>query len=92
MDSYMIGYDLNRPHQDYPDLWNAIKAYGTWWHNLDSTWIIISNKTAVEICDDLRRHVDPNDELLVARVTRNAAWVGFNDKASSWLKEHLANT
>lgn len=38
--SILVGYDLNRPHQDYGDLIDAIKALGTWWHCLDSTWIV----------------------------------------------------
>ena len=31
MASYMIGYDLNRPGQNYPELFNAIKAISGWW-------------------------------------------------------------
>ncbi len=89
MATYIVGYDLNRPHQDYPDLIEAIKAYGTWWHHLDSTWIIVTNSTAKEIRDDLARHIDSNDELLVVKSGGVGAWKGFDDKGSSWLKDHL---
>lgn len=86
---YMIGYDLNREGQDYEPLIEAIKALGTWWHHLDSTWIVETAATAVQIRDHLRPLIDDNDELLVARISAPAAWAGFNDRGSKWLKEHL---
>jgi hypothetical protein len=89
----MIGYDLNRPGQDYSDLIDAIKRIsgGRWWHCLDSTWIITTDLSAVQIRDQLRQHVDQNDELLVAGLTGEAAWVGFNDQCSNWLTQSLGN-
>lgn len=89
MTTYMIGYDLNKSGQDYDDLIEAIKTYDKWWHYLDSTWIIKSSKTATEIRDHLKRHIDSNDELLVAKLSGEAAWAGFSDKGSSWLKTNL---
>lgn len=87
----MIGYDLNRPGQDYSDLIDAIKRIsgGSWWHCLDSTWIIMTDLNAVQIRDQLSPHMDPNDELLVAGLTGEAAWVGFNDQCSNWLLQSL---
>ena len=91
MATYLIGYDLNRSGGDssYGDLIKAIKEFATWWHHLDSTWIIKSTKTAVEIRDALTPFIDSNDELLVATLTGEAAWHGFNNEASSWLKNNL---
>ena len=89
MATYMIGYDLNRPLQDYAELIDAIKTYGTWWHQLDSTWLVVTEDTAVQIRDKLAPYLDANDELLVAKVSAPAAWRGFNDKGSQWLKENL---
>ncbi len=89
MTSYLIGYDLNKTGQDYKDLIDKIKTLGTWWHCLDSTWIIKSNLTAVQIRDILRSHIDSNDELLVAKLSGEAAWTGFDDQCSKWLKDNL---
>jgi hypothetical protein len=85
----MIGYDLNSPGQDYSKLFDAIKQLGLWWHCLDSTWIVKTDKTCVEIRDTLKQHIDKNDELLVATLSGEAAWIGFNDECSSWLKNNL---
>ena len=90
MKTFLIGYDLNKPAQNYPDLINTIKkTFGTWWHHLDSTWIVKSDLTAVQIRDLLKPHIDKNDELLVAGLTGEAAWTGFNTKGSTWLKDNL---
>lgn len=91
MKSYLIGYDLNRPRgaDDYPNLIAAIKEIGAWWHHLDSTWIVKSERAADGIRDLLIPHVDSGDELLVVTLTGEAAWVGFNDRASTWLKTNL---
>lgn len=90
MTKYMIGYDLNRPGQNYDKLTEAIKGVGSnWWHCLDSSWIVISNLTAVQIRDTLAPHIDKNDELLVAALTSESAWQGFDTDCSSWLKNNM---
>lgn len=67
----------------------AIKAFGTWWHHLDSTWIIKTDWTAVQIRNDLAQHIDKNDELLVVLLSGEGAWQGFNQSGSDWLKKNL---
>lgn len=89
MSSYMIGYDLNKPGQDYTELHEAIKAYDNWWHYLDSTWIIVTNDSAAEVRDNLKVHIDSGDELLVAKLSGEAAWTGFVKRGSDWLMEYL---
>lgn len=89
MKSYLIGYDLNKSGQDYSTLIEQIKKLGNWWHCLDSTWIIKSNSTAKDIRNHLKKYIDGNDELLVARLSGEAAWTGFDDNCSKWLKENL---
>ncbi|WP_217489778.1 hypothetical protein [Streptomyces malaysiensis] len=87
--SLLIGYDLNRPGQDYGSLHEAIKALGAWWHNLDSTWIVATSKTTTQVRDELKKHIDTNDELLVVELTGVGAWSGFPASGSEWLKKNL---
>jgi hypothetical protein len=90
MTTYMIGYDLNKSGKDYKDLIAAIKDLsGSWWHHLDSTWIIVHNGTAVQIRDALKKHIDDNDELLVIKLATESAWTGFDANGSKWLKDNL---
>jgi hypothetical protein len=93
MRTYMIGYDLHRPGQDYTTLYDAIKALGAnWWHCLDSTWLIKSNRSATDIRDALVKYIDGNDELLVASLTGESAWTGFGTECSAWLKNNISPT
>jgi hypothetical protein len=90
MRTLLVGYDLNRPRQDYPSLYEAIKAVPLWWHYLDSTWLVRTEETAVALRDRLKRHLDADDELLVIDVTNpEAAWHGFDSRASQWIKDNL---
>ena len=37
MATYIVGYDIHPTRDEkYDNLIEAIKAYGTWWHHLDS--------------------------------------------------------
>ena len=90
MPMLLVGYDLNSPGQDYDALIARLRAFGTYWHHLDSTWLVRTDLTAVEMRDVLKQFLDVTDELLVLDVTGDlAAWRGFSSRASAWLKEHL---
>lgn len=82
----LITYDLNKPGQDYSSLYEEIKKAGTWWHHLDSTWIISTSQTPVEWQKRLQEHLDENDSLLVIEVCNNyQGWLP--EKAWKWLRE-----
>jgi len=90
MSAYLIGYDLDKPGQNYPNLFSAIKNCGTnWWHCLDSTWIILSNKTTAQVRDHLTPHIDANDKLLVVLYGGDWASYGFSAECGDWLKANL---
>jgi hypothetical protein len=90
MNTLLVGYDLDRPGQDYEPVWDKLKSYGTWWHHLDSTWLVKTALSAKEMRDEVNALIDTNDELLVIDVTGDgAAWSGFNAKPSAWLKDNL---
>lgn len=88
MNTLCICYDLDKPGQDYADLITGIKSFGTWWHYLDSTWLIKTTKTVTEVRDELNKLIDNNDELLVFNVGSNWAGTGFSEKAYAWLKDN----
>lgn len=87
MQVYSISYDLNSPGQNYTGLFIEIKSLGSWWHCLDSSWLVATNLSAVHIRDRLITKIDKNDKLLVACLSGEAAWQGFEKQCSEWLKD-----
>lgn len=85
MKLYQITYDL-RKQRDYNPLYERIKAYGTWCHALESTWIIASNQSADQVANNLRAVIDADDGLLVTRLQGDAAWVGLSAEQTKWLQ------
>lgn len=86
MKLYQISYDL-RKQRDYQSLYERIKAYGTWCHALESTWIIATTQTAAQVRDNLKAAMDADDGLLVTRLRGDAAWYGLTTEKTEWLQK-----
>jgi hypothetical protein len=85
MAMYCIGYALKNPGNTNATLIEEIETYETWWHCLETTWIIASPKTADQVRDHLQQYMGLNDKLVVVEIVGNAAWVGFDKECSDWL-------
>ena len=88
MKLYQIDYDL-RKQRNYDALYERIKSYGNWCHALESSWVIATDQSAVQIRDYLYQALDKDDGLLVTRLQGEAAWIGLDSKVTDWLKQHL---
>jgi hypothetical protein len=86
----LVTYDLNRPGQEYQDLFEAIKAIGPWWHYLDSTWLLDTNLTANQAYKRLEPHVDKNDHVLIIKVDPYDKQGWLPKKAWDWINGHKA--
>ncbi len=88
MACYLVSYDLIK-NKDYNNLIKAIKAYPSWCRVLLSVWIIKSPGPATSIRDNLVKHIDYDDKLLVVKLSSEAAWIHLSDEISNWLKANL---
>jgi hypothetical protein len=87
MSRCIVGYDLDKPNQDYPHLNRKLKTYAGWWHCLDSTWLIQTGKSCTAVRDELLTLMDSSSKLLVIDVSgATRAWTGFNKECSDWLR------
>lgn len=89
MATYIVTYDLHQQGQNYDCIHKKLKDYGTHWHVQGSVWIIKTTQSAVEVRDHLAPCLDSNDKLIVAKLSGEAAWRGYGDKISEWLKSCL---
>jgi hypothetical protein len=81
----LITYDLNAPGKNYDRLYEEIKKAGTWWHHLDSTWLIETQSSPQQWYERLAPHIDRNDFLFVIEVERNY-WGQLPQEAWEWLR------
>ena len=85
---YLITYDLNKPGQEYKQLFAAIEGLGPSCHIVTSTWLVDSSLKPKEIASALRPYIDLTDVIFVVQVLPkyygqlSADW-------SAWLQEHL---
>jgi hypothetical protein len=87
---YMIGYDLHPSEGDNHKLFAALETMGSGYRDcLDSTWLVITERTAVQVRDELKQHLKDDDRLLVMRYGDGVAWLGFKDECRTWLEDKL---
>jgi len=87
--AYIISYDLNQAGQNYEDVLKVIKDHWAWARLGGSAYVVITEKKAIEIRDNLLNVMDSNDQLFVGAVNAPAAWFGLGDEVSDWLKKNL---
>ncbi|WP_205882415.1 hypothetical protein [Limnobacter profundi] len=90
MTVYCVSYDLNKTGQNYSALYEELKRSSSWWHYLDSTWLIYTLETADQLSERLLKHTDQNDRLLVIKVVK--AYQGWlSEEAWKWIREHVTD-
>ena len=90
MRTLLVGYDLNKQPESYADLIAKLKSFGTWWHGLDSTWLIRSDHTVAQLRDELMAFLDRDDELVLLDVTGDS-WgsYGLTKELSDWVANYV---
>jgi len=90
MSAIMIAYDLNSPGQNYSELHKKIKAYGTWAHLLESTWIVSgAGLTPEGVYADLKTSLDDGDHIFTVDIT-NSARQGWLPKTKwDWIRKNV---
>jgi hypothetical protein len=85
---FLVSYDLKKPGQDYTGVYEAIKSASGWWHYLESTWIIQTNRPLEFWADKIKSHMDANDRLIIVDITNSEYNGWLPAKAWEWIKAH----
>jgi len=88
---YIVTYDLRKEKssESYEKLISLIKQDGVWACLGQSSYLIESNKSAVELRDSFNTALDNNDMLYVGTVSAPAAWHGYSQQVTDWIKAKL---
>lgn len=88
---YIVTYDLSveADSQSYQQLIKLIKEDGSWACLGGSSYLIESERTAVELRDRFKSVLDKDDMLYVGVVNAPAAWFGYSKEVTEWIKSKL---
>jgi hypothetical protein len=89
MNTIQVNYDLKQPGRNYAAVEEYIKAQGAWAHPLESLWLIRTAKGVVQVRDELKQHVHPQDRVLVFNVTGDAWASSWSNEVTEWMKEEM---
>lgn len=87
---YMVSYDLNKSGQDYKGLHEELEKSPSWWHYLESAWLIYTSESASQLYERIGKHIDENDYAIAIEVKGNyQGWLP--EKAWEWIRSHVKN-
>lgn len=86
--SKIVSYDLCNDSKDYAKLYELLKSYSQWAKITESTWFISTDKSCVEVRDEINSVTDSDDRIFVAELTGVAAWRNVICE-SDYLKKYL---
>jgi len=88
MRALLVTYHLKQPIEDYKELYSALKEGGTWWHYLDSTWLIITDLSPRDLYEKLVSHIWQGDRMLIIEVKANY-WGTLPKDAWEWIENNV---
>ncbi len=87
---HWVNYDLNKSGQDYTKLIEYLKSHDGWAKPLKSSFFVKTSLTAIQLRDEIKKHIDANDDVVVVGVGgKGWATHGLSDNLNKWLKDNL---
>lgn len=84
----LVTYDLNN-ETARPNIVGDIKAYGSWARLSESCYAVDTTQSVSAIYNQLKKHIDGDDQLYV--ITLTSPYTGFGPKdVNDWLENRLA--
>lgn len=90
MKSFLIVYKLNNPSSDYTAISEKIKSYEKWAKPFERTWLVQTERSVVEVRDELAAAIDKKGSILVMDVG-SAAWATsrVNTEVTEWMHKNM---
>lgn len=89
MAAYIISFEIS-DHTKIESFKTVLQSFGFYCPLNKTAWVIISDKTAKDIRDQLGNYIDSNDKLFVIRSGTEAAWKNsYGAQYDDWLKKYL---
>lgn len=88
MATLLITYDLNKETKRPPIVRAVKKVSKTWARLSESSYAVRTNKSPYTVFDELKKHIDNNDQLYIINLAKPYAGFG-STKVNDWLDSNL---
>ena len=83
----LVTFDPNKPGQNHSNLLDEIMSYSNV-RLSESSYAIITDKAPSAVCEELKKHINTNDNLYIINLKR--PYAGYGSKlVTDWLKKEL---
>ncbi len=82
-----VSYDIPED-SDYSSLIEQMKSYPAWWHSLESTWLIRTNKSCRVVRDELKNLIPNGGGLIVFKVGDDWSTYRIPSAGTEWLQRN----
>ncbi len=83
----LVSYDLKVPGRDYTKLYETLKSASSWWHYLESTWLLSTNDPIETWSDKIHAAIDANDIFFIVDITGKPYSGWLPPKAWEWIQQ-----
>ena len=85
---YIITYDLKFAWlRNYNPLFNLLRTFPYWMHEMDNTWFVVSNLTPLEIYNACTPYIFTDCRIVIARF-RGEYFGQLSQQGWDWLESH----
>lgn len=86
----LVTYDLKGGgREDYAELYAELKSLGTWWHHLESSWIIVTDENPTQLWLRLKPHFGEGDHVLILDIDFSDRQGLLPRRAWEWIRKHV---
>lgn len=86
---YIVTFDLQNKSRNYVALVDLIKGYNYYARLGESSFLISTSQSPVEVRTKLKQELDNGDKLFIGKITAPAAWTNMSGSVSDWIKKQL---
>lgn len=89
MSILLVTYDLKKPGADYNGLYEVLKTAPSWYHIMESCWLLYTTETPSQWFEKVRSKIDQNDNIFIVDISNKSRQGWMNKAAWDWLNSHI---
>jgi hypothetical protein len=84
----LITYDLKDKFIDYSKLFDILKTAPSWWHYIESTWLIATDEPPELWFSKIKNAIGKDDNLFIVEIKGSQRQGWLSQDAWDWIKKY----